>query len=188
MGLVATSPLPFGVAQHFRIGDNISNGPQVGLVAAISLRRGGGGGGSRTLQRREQNQQCPTIEPSGYITPVHWGSLMLHSGGQNQKWPTNWPGGYITPAAYGVPNALERGTTSQVAHKWVDSIHHLCRLGGPQHFTTRGQINSGPQIGEVPTSPLPFLEFPSFRTGDKISNGPPVGTLATPHLTITLDV
>ena len=42
---------------------------------------------------------------------------MLESGVQNQKWPTKEPSGYKTLAVWGVPNALEGGTNSEVAHK-----------------------------------------------------------------------
>ena len=51
--------------------------------------------------------------------------------GMFQNWPVNGQIGYITPAVWGVPNASERGTKSEVAHKWTDWLHHPCRLGGP---------------------------------------------------------
>ena len=34
----------------------------------------------------------------------------------------------------GVPNALERGTKSALAHKWPGWLGHPCRMGGPQRF------------------------------------------------------
>ena len=43
-------------------------------------------------------------------------------------------GGYVTPAIWGVPNALGRGTTSEVAHKLACWLRNPCRLGGPQRF------------------------------------------------------
>ena len=74
------------------------------------------------------------------MTPTAWGSPPLQRGGQNQKWPTSGQGGYITPAAWGIPSASERGTKSEVAHKWARWLHDPCRLGGPnQKWPTRGE-------------------------------------------------
>ena len=104
----------------------------------------------------------PTSGRIGYISP----------GGQNQKWPTSGRIGYITPAVWGVPNALERGTKSEVAHKWADWLHHPCRMGGPQRFRAGNKIRRGPQVGGLATS----------APGDKIRSGPQVGGLATSPL------
>ena len=57
----------------------------------------------------------------------------------------------ITPATGGVPNASERGTESEVAHKWAGSLHNPYRLGGPQHFTKEDKISIGPQVGQLTT-------------------------------------
>ena len=46
-----------------------------------------------------------------------------------------------------------------MSHKWADWLHNPCRLGGPQRLIARGQ-----------------------NQGDEISNGPPVGGLATCYL------
>ena len=83
------------------------------------------------------------------------GSPPIQSGGQNQKWHTSGQGGYITLAASGIPTALERGAKSEVAHKWARWLHHPCRLGDPHRFMAGGKIRSGPQVGNVATSPLP---------------------------------
>ena len=45
--------------------------------------------------------------------------------GQNQKWPTSGFSGYITPTLWGVPDASERGTKSEMAAS-------SCLLGGPK--------------------------------------------------------
>ena len=45
------------------------------------------------------------------------------TGGQSQRWPTSGPGGYITSAAWGVLDALERWTKSEVADKWAGWLH-----------------------------------------------------------------
>ena len=101
---------------------------------------------------------------------------MPQSGGQNQTWPTSGRIGDTTLAIEGDPRASERGTKSEVAHKWVDKLHHPCRRGGgvpsasrpgtksevpykwadglcipcrlgdPQRFTARDKIRRGPQV------------------------------------------
>ena len=104
-------------------------------------------------------------------------------GGQNQKWPTSGQSGYLTPAVSGIPTASE----------WGD------------------KIRSGPQVGKVATSPLPYRGSPllqsggiksevahkwarwlphpcrigdphRFRAGGKIRSGPQVGKVATSPL------
>ena len=77
------------------------------------------------------------------------GSPPLQTGGQNQKWPTSGQGGYITHAAFGVPSASDRGTKSEVAHKWARWLHNLCRLWGPLRFKAGDKVRSGPQVGKV---------------------------------------
>ena len=86
----------------------------------------------------------------------------LQSGGQNQKWPIHGQGGYITPAASQIPNAIERGAKSEVAHKWARWLHHPCCLGDPHRFKVGGKIRSGPYMGKVATSPLPPRGSPTL--------------------------
>ena len=40
----------------------------------------------------------------------------------SHKWPTSGPGGYTTPAVSRVPN---KGTKSEVAHKWAECLHKI---------------------------------------------------------------
>ena len=89
--------------------------------------------------------------------PPYGGSPTLQSGGQNQKWPTSGQVGYITPAMCGrVPKASERGSKSELAHKWADWLHHTCHLQeGPQHFREGDKIRTIPHMGGLATSPLP---------------------------------
>ena len=56
--------------------------------------------------------------------------------------------GYITVAAWGVPNASQRGTKSQVAHKWAQWLHNPYTLRDPRHFKAGEKIRSGPQRGQ----------------------------------------
>ena len=120
----------------FRAGNKISSGPHWAwwLHNPCHL------GGPRMLHSRGQNHKWPTSGPGGYITPTLWGgSPMLHSGGQNQNWPTSGPSGYITPAVWGIPDASERGTKSEMAHRWAGWLHNPCRLGVPM-LHSRGQM------------------------------------------------
>ena len=64
----------------------------------------------------------------------------LHRGGLNRKWPTSGRGGYITRALEGVPNASQRGTTSEVAHVWARWLHYPYRPGGPQPRGTKSEL------------------------------------------------
>ena len=82
-------------------------------------------------------------------------SPVLRSGGLNQKWPTNGQGGYLTPAVSGSPSASERGTKSEVAHKWARWLLKPCRLGEPHRIRAGGKIRSGyltPAVSGSPTA------------------------------------
>ena len=103
------------------------------------------------------------------------GSPPLQSGGQNQKWPINGQGGYITPAASGIPAALERGSKSEVAHKWAGWLHNPCRPGDPHRFRAGGKVRIGPQVGKVATSPLPPRRSPPFQSGGQNQKCPTNG-------------
>ena len=93
------------------------------------------------------------------------GSPPLQSGGQNQKWPTSGQSGYLTPAVSGIPTASERGAKSEVAHKWAKWLPHPCRIGDPHRFRAGGKIRSGPQVGQMATSPLPYRGSPPLQSG-----------------------
>ena len=155
-------------------------------------------GGSPTLQSRGQNQKWPTSGRIGYVIDAVWEVPNASEGGRESqvahkwaKWlhhPCHMGGpqrfragdkirsgrqvdGLVTsPLPYGgVTNALERGTKSEVAHKWMDWLHHPCRMGGPQPFRAGDKTRSGPQVDGLATSP----------PGDKIRSGPQLGGLAT---------
>ena len=187
-----------------------------------------------------QNQKWPTSGRSGYLTPAvsgsptaaergaksevahKWAKWLPHpcrigephrlrAGGQNQKWPTSGRSGYLTPAVSGSPTAAERGAKSEVAHKWGKWLPHPCRIGEPHRCRAGGRIRSGPQVGKLATSPLPYRGSPPLesrgtksevahkwakwlphpcrirephrcRAGGKIRSGPQVGKVATSPL------
>ena len=103
------------------------------------------------------------------------GSPPLQSGGQNQKWPTSGPNGYLTPAVSGIPTAAERGVKSEVAHKWAKWLPHPCRIGDPHRFRAGGEIRSGPQVGKMATSPLPYRGSPPLQSGGQNQKWPTSG-------------
>ena len=103
------------------------------------------------------------------------GGPPLQSGGQNQKWPTSGQIGYLTRAVSGSPTAAERGAKSEVAHKWATWLPHPCRIGDPHRFRAGGRIRSGPQVGKVATSPLPYRGSHRFRAGGQNQKWPTCG-------------
>ena len=105
------------------------------------------------------------------------GSLPLQSGGQNQKWPTSGQIGYLTPAVSGNPAASERGAKSEVAHKWANWLPHPCRIGDLRRFRAGGKIRSGPQVGKLATSPLPYRGSPPLQSGGQNQKWPTSGPI-----------
>ena len=103
------------------------------------------------------------------------GSPPLQSGGQNEKWPTSGQSGYLTLAVSGIPTASERGAKSEVAHKWAKWIPHPCRIGDAHRFRAGGKMRSGPQVGKVATSPLPYRGSPPLRSGGQSQKWPTSG-------------
>ena len=93
------------------------------------------------------------------------GAPPLQSGGQNQKWPTSGQIGYLTPAVSGSPTAAEQGVKSEVAHKWANWLRQPCRIGEPHHLKAGGKIRSGPEVGEMDASPLPYRGAPPLQSG-----------------------
>ena len=193
-------PCRIGVPHRFRAGGKMRSGPQVGKMATSPLPYRG----SPPLQSGGQNQKWPTSGQNGYLTPAvsgiptasergaksevahKWakmatsplpyrGSPPLQSGGQNEKWPTSGRSGYLTPAVSGIPTASERGAKSEVAHKWAKWLPHPCRIGDPHRFRARGKIRSGPQVGKMATSPLPYRGSPPLQSGGQNEKWPTSG-------------
>ena len=192
-------PCRLGDPRRFRAGGKIRSGPLVGKLATSPLPYRG----SPPLQSRGQNQKCPTSGQSGYLTPAVSGiptaaergakSEVAHkwairyltpavSGipttserGQNQKWPASGQIGYLTPAVSGIPTASERGAKSEVAHKRAKLLHHPCRIGDPHRCRAGGKIRSGPQVGNLATSPLPSRGSPPLQSGGQNQKWPTSG-------------
>ena len=165
-------PCRIGDSHRCRSGGKIRSGPQVGKMATSPLPYRG----SPPLQSGGQNQEWPTSEQSGYLTPAVPGiSPLLQSGGQNQKWPISEQNGYLTPAVSGIATASERGAKSEVAHKWAKWVPHPCRIGDPHNCRAGGKIRSGPQVGKVATSPLQCRGSPPLQSGGQNQKWPTSG-------------
>ena len=114
------------------------------------------------------------------------GAPPLQSGEQNQKWPTSGQIGYLTPAVSGIPTAAERGAKSEVAHKWAKWLPHPCRIGDPHRCRAGGRIRSGPQVGKLATSPLPYRGAPPLQSGGQNQKWPTSGQIGylTPAVSV----
>ena len=207
VGKLATSPLPYRGSPPLQSGGQNQKWPTCGqigyLTPAVS--------GSPTASERGAKSEvahlwanwlphpCRIGEPhrcragvrirSGpqmgklATSPLPYrGAPPLQSGGQNQKWPTCGQIGYLTPAVSGSPTASERGAKSEVAHLWANWLPHPCRIGVPHRCRAGGKIRSGPLVGKLATSPLPYRGSPPLQSGGKIRSGPLVGKLATSPL------
>ena len=58
-----------------------------------------------------------------------------------------------------------RGAKSEVAHKWANWLPHPCCIGEPHRCGAGGKIRSGPPVGKLATSPLPYRGAPMLRSG-----------------------
>ena len=201
VGKVATSPLPYrrcpplhsggqnekwptsgqcgyltpavsGDSHRFRAGGKVRSGPQVGKVAASPLPYRG----IPTASERGAKSEVAHKWAKWLPHPCRiGGSPPLQSGGQNRKWPTNGQSGYLTPAVSGIPTALERGAKSEVAHKWAKWLPHPCRIGDAHRFRAGGKMRSGPQVGKVAASPLPYRGSPALQSGGQNEKRPTSG-------------
>ena len=195
-------PCRIGDPHRCRAGGKIRSGPQVGKLATSPMPYRG----APPLQSGGQNQKWPTCGQIGYLGPCrigeprrcraggkirsgpqvgklatsplpYRGAPPLQSGGQNQKWPTCGQIGYLTPAVSGIPTASERGAKSEVAHKWANWLPHPCRIGEPHRCRAGGKIRSGPQVGKLATSPLPYRGAPPLQSGGQNQKWPTSGQI-----------
>ena len=200
VGKVATSPLPYRGSPPLQSGGQNQKWPTSGqtgyLTPAVSGSPTAAEGGVKSeVAHKWANwlpQPCRIGEPHRFraggkirsgpqvgklaTSPLpYWGSPPLQSGGQNQKWPTSGQSGYLTPAVSGSPTASERGAKSEVPHKWAKWLPHPCRIGDPHRFRAGSKIRSGPQVGEMATSPLPYRGAPPLRSGEQNQKWPTSG-------------
>ena len=202
MGKLATSPLPYQGAPPPQSGGQNQKWPTSGqfgyLTHAVS-------GSPTALERGAKSEvahkwaiwlphPCRIGEPHRFraggkirsgpqvgklaTSPLPYqGAPTPQSGGQNQKWPTSGQIGYLTPAVSGSPTASERGAKSEVAHKWANWLPHPCRIGEPDRFRAGGKIRSGPQVGKLATSALPYRGAPPLQSGGQNQKWPTSGQI-----------
>ena len=64
-----------------------------------------------------------------------------------------------------------------MAHKWAKWLPHPCRIGEPHRFGAGGKIRSGPQVGKLATSPLPYRGSPPLQSGGQNRKWPTSGQI-----------
>ena len=188
MGKLATSPMPYRGTPRLHSGGQYQTWPasgQIGYVTpAVSgiptaSERGAQSevahkwanwlphpcriGEPHRLRAGGKIRSGPQVGKLGTSPLLYRGSPPLQSGGQNQKWPTSGQIGYLTPAISGIPTAAEREAQSEVVHKWANWLPHPCRIGDPRRCRAGGKIRSGPQVGKLATSPLPYPGSPPSK-------------------------
>ena len=200
VGKVATSPLPYRGAPPLQSGGQNQKWPTSGQIGYLTPAVSGSPTASERGAKSEVAHKwakwlphpCRTGDPHRFraggkirsgpqvgklaTSPLPYrGAPPLQSGGQNQKWPTSGQIGYLTPAVSGIPTASHRGAKSEVAHKWAKWLPHPCRTGDPHRFRAGGKIRSGPQVGKVATSPLPYRGSPPLQSGGQNQKWPTSG-------------
>ena len=164
-------PCRIGEPHRCRAGGKIRSGPQVGKVATSPLPYRG----APPLQSRGQNQKWPTSGRNGYLTPAVSGIPTAAERGVKSEVAHKWANWLPHPSRMGIPTAAERGAKSEVAHKWAKWLPHPCRIGDPHRFRAGGKIRSGPQVGKLATSPLPYRGAPPLQSGGQNQKWPTSG-------------
>ena len=72
----------------------------------------------------------------------------------------------------GSPPLQSGRAKSEVAHTWARWLHHPYRLGDSHGFKAGGKIRSGPQMGNMATSPLPPRGSPRLQSGGQNQKWP----------------
>ena len=200
VGTVATSPLPYRGSPTLQSGGQSQKWPTSGqngyLTLAVSgistaSKRGAKSevahkwakwlphpfrlGDSHRFRAGGKIRSGPEVGKAATSPLPYRGSPPLQSGEQNQKWPTSRQNGYLTPAVSGIPTASKRGATSEVSHKWAKWLPHPCRIGDPHRFKAGGKVRSGPQVGKMATSPLPYRGSPPLQSGGQNQKWPTSG-------------
>ena len=202
VGKLATSPLPYRGSQALQSGEQNQKWPTSGQIGYLTPAVSGSPTAAKQGAKSEVAHKLakwlphpcrigefhlyraggkirsgPLVGKLGTSPLPYRGALPLQSAGQNQKWPTSAQIGYLTPAVSGSPTAAERGAKSEVAHKWANWLPHPCRIGEPHRFKAGGKIRSGPQVGKVATSPLPYRGAPPLQSGGQNQKWPTSGQI-----------
>ena len=200
MGKVATLPLPYRGAPPLQSGGRNQKWPTSGQIGYLNPAVSGSPTASKRGAKSEvahkwakwlphpcrigEPHRCraggkirsgPQVGKVATSALPYRGAPPLQSGGQNQKWPTSGETGHLTPAVSGIPTASERGAKSEVAHKWANWLPHPCRIGEPHRSRAGDKIRSGPQVGKLATSPLPYRGAPPLQSGGQNQKWPTSG-------------
>ena len=81
--------------------------------------------------------------------PAVWVIPYAFERGTKSEVAHKWGQCCIPPAVWESPIFLARGTKSEVAHKWAQWLHIPYRVGAHLCLIARGKIASGPQVGPV---------------------------------------
>ena len=119
---------------------------------------GHGGGGGYPLAQAQAND--------GQTGSRAWRSRCLrNAGGGGGGMPQN------------VRFASPRLAATTPATKWAKWLPHPCRIGEAHRFRAGGKIRSGPQVGEMATSPLPYRGSPPLQSGGQNQKWPTSGQI-----------
>ena len=153
-----------------------------------------------------QNQKWPTCGHNGYLTRAVSGVPNALYRGIKSEMAYMWAQWLPNPCRLGGPQCFGRGTKSEMAHMRAQWLPDPCRLGGPQrsergpksemahmraqwlpnpcrlgvpNALDRGQNQKWPTCGHSGYLTPAVSGSPMLWIGDKIRNGPHVGTVAT---------
>ena len=89
----------------------------------------------------------------------------------------NWANWLPHPCGIGDPHRCRAGAKSEVAHKGANCLPHPCRIGDPHRCRAGGKVRSGPQLGKMATSPLPYRGSPPLESGGQNQKWPTSGQI-----------
>ena len=164
-------PCRLGDPHRFRAGGKIRRGPLVGKMATCPCRLGD----LQCCRAGGKIRSGPLVGKMATSPLPSRGSPPLQSGGQNQNWPTREQNGDVTPAALGIPTAAKWGAKSEVDHSRAKWLCHPSGLGDAHRFKTGGKITSVPHVGKMATSPLLSWGSPPLQSGGQNQKWPTYG-------------
>ena len=181
VGKVATSPLPSRGSPPLQSGATKS---EVAHLWARWLRHPCRLGDPHRFRAGGQNQKWPTCGQNGYVTPAVSGiPTASERGDKIRSGPLVGKMATSRLPSRGSPPLHSGGTKSEVAHLWARWLRHPCRLGDPHRFRAGRQNQKWPTCGQggYVTPAVSVIPTASER-GDKIRSGPLVGKVATSPL------
>ena len=136
--------------------------------------------GAPQCPARAENQKWPASGHSGYITPAFSGLSNAQQGEKIRNGPQVGTMATSPLPSRGSPMPI-KGRKQEMAHKWAQCLHHHCLLGAPQCLT-RGENQKWPTSGHNGYITPALSGLPNAHQGEEIRNGPQVGTMPTSPL------